>query len=295
MHWGVRRKKTPLRFWAHALADDLRRDHRPQIRLELFAGADGGGIIHDLIGASHGYCSRLATAAERQTRAKGQLDKTANGDHESSACPVHPQADETGQRAPTLMTATSQPAAESGSSAGPIAPRNLASSQVWRTLNAEFDALRELENKLLAGRRDDLRLCASCMYPRNASEFGNVSIEKGFSREIIDRYIDIATRAGIELKCPPNVKPVEFWIHCVYQDLLQLKSQELFAPSAAGGTIVRLIESSASYCLRLAVADDEATHRGGPWPANDVRGADLSCAIPGWGAGATRGPPGDLL
>lgn len=245
---GCPPEEDPLRFWVHALADDLRKDRRPEIRRELFAGGDGGGIIQDLIGSSLGYCSRLAAAAERQTRAKANLDKTR-------------------------MSDTSQPATGGSSSNGPVTPGNLASSRVWRTLGAEFDALRQRENELLAGRRDDLRLCASCMYPRTASKYGSVSIEKGINRSVIDTYVEIGTRAGIELGCPANVKPVEFWIDCLYRNLLDLKSDELFAPSATGGLIVRLIESSASYCLRLSIAAREQAR---PLPERETAGQVLT-------------------
>jgi len=54
----------PVSFWIYCLAQDLLKSSRPEIRREIQGGPENQGIIHDLLGSSVGYCSRLAARAE---------------------------------------------------------------------------------------------------------------------------------------------------------------------------------------------------------------------------------------
>jgi len=56
----------PVKFWVHALGDDLRGAMNREVRYELFGGQESGGIIQDLIKSSAGFCSRLAAKTERE-------------------------------------------------------------------------------------------------------------------------------------------------------------------------------------------------------------------------------------
>lgn len=100
------------------------------------------------------------------------------------------------------------------------------------------------------------------MYGRENPQFGSVHVYNAVNDHVQSRFEDIATRAGIATDCPENVRPLEFWIHCLWQDLLRNRnSSEYFAGSTEGGTVTDVIASSASYCLRLATAAEEVEHR----------------------------------
>jgi len=137
----------------------------------------------------------------------------------------------------------------------------VADSKIWRVLTTEFETVaREEAPQLVNGaRREGLQ--ASCMYGPENPQFGSVQIYNAVNGHIQSRFEDIATTAGIAMNCPENVRPLEFWIHCLCQDLRKRNSPEIFPRSKEGGIVVAVIASSASYCLRLATAAQEEEHR----------------------------------
>src|SRR5579883_3467130 len=114
----------------------------------------------------------------------------------------------------------------------------VAASEIWRVFSKEFDDLAGRENELLNGRsRSDFGLRASCLYDGAHSGSGRVRLSGGATPRLVSEFQDIGTRAGIALACPSNARPVEFWIHCLCQDLLKTKNPELSPRSKSGGII----------------------------------------------------------
>ena len=99
------------------------------------------------------------------------------------------------------------------------------------------------------------------MYGPENPQFGSIQIYNAVNGHVQTGFEEIATRAGIAMNCPENVRPLEFWIHCLCQDLRSRNSPELFARSKEGGIVIAVVASSASYCLRLATAAQEDEHR----------------------------------
>jgi len=139
----------------------------------------------------------------------------------------------------------------------------VAAPNIWRNFKDEFDALARRENELLRDTPGDRLLRAYCSYGEEHPALGHIHVSSGPTPRIKSEFTDIATRAGIVIGCPSTAVPVEFWIHCLCQDLIESNSRELFAGSPSGGIIQSLIDSSASYCLRLATAAEEDAHRAG--------------------------------
>jgi hypothetical protein len=140
-------------------------------------------------------------------------------------------------------------------------------SEIWRAFAREFDELAQREGELskeIPRGRQALR--AVCSYGDKLPEFGQITICGDEIPRVRAEFELSGTRAGITLGCPSAVRPVEFWIHSLCQDLLKTESSELSFGSGEGGVIEGLVASSAAYCLRLATAAAEEEHRaaGGP-------------------------------
>lgn len=138
----------------------------------------------------------------------------------------------------------------------------MADSEVWRGFRREFDELAKRQADLIRDRPgSDLTLRAYCSYGDEHPAFGAIRISGSATPRLRTEFEDIATRAGVACGCPATLRPAEFWVHCLCQDLIKSDSNELFGRSVAGGIIQGLIESSASFCLRLATAADEEAHK----------------------------------
>jgi len=138
---------------------------------------------------------------------------------------------------------------------------NSTNADIWRSLSADFSHLADDERKMLRDNRGEKPTTASCMYRACDPPHGWVDISASINGQVSDRFEEIATRAGIERGCPPAVRPLEFWVHCLFQDLLARDRKELFKPIAEGGVIPAVIPASANYCLRLATEAAEQCHR----------------------------------
>jgi hypothetical protein len=214
------------------------------------------GSIPNVWAESATICIRFARdeIKERLLRADSsparQADSPFVGDKESS--------DHSKISAPT-----SGPIREFNRSMGTGDRRNsVTTGETWRGFAQEFDCVVKREEGLPKTRpAADRFLRAYCSYGREHPEFGTIVISGGLASRIASDFIEIATRAGIALACPVALRPVDFWIHRLCQDLIRIGNEELFAGTAEGGVIERLVESSASYCLRLATAAEEQAHR----------------------------------
>jgi hypothetical protein len=90
----------PVRFWLYSLAQSILKSGRQEVQSEILGDIDSGGIVHDLLASSAGFCSRLAAEAARSYHGvQGQRTQTPP--------PTAPPAD----------TATNSPS-------GPTVPRN---------------------------------------------------------------------------------------------------------------------------------------------------------------------------
>jgi len=73
----------------------------------------------------------------------------------------------------------------------------------------------------------------------------------GVSEAFRARFEALATRAGAKLGPPQGTTPLDFWLHCLFRDLLENNSSELAGADKTGGIIRRVCEASATFCARL--------------------------------------------
>jgi hypothetical protein len=136
-------------------------------------------------------------------------------------------------------------------------------SEVWRSLSKEFDHLAKRETDLLVGRSPDPTLRAFCSYGTGHPEFGHIRLEGGVVPRLKTEFQEIATRAGRYLNCPSAVRPFEFWIHCLCKDCFESGNHAGIIGPPECRIVQGIIEKSALYGLRLAIAADEAAHKEG--------------------------------
>ena len=65
---GCPPETNPVAFWLYCLTRSLLESDRAELLSEVLGDIDSGGIIHDLLTSSAGYCSRLAAESERSAR-----------------------------------------------------------------------------------------------------------------------------------------------------------------------------------------------------------------------------------
>jgi len=133
-------------------------------------------------------------------------------------------------------------------------------SSFWRALRTEFNDLATRQRSIL---REDTRrewLEASCRFFKEDGPFGRCLREGGLDGDLISQFEYAATRGACALGWPPDVndvKPVEFWIYRLSQNLLKAQDpliKKEFSGDETIGCIQGLLESSAGYCSRLAAA-----------------------------------------
>jgi hypothetical protein len=82
-------------------------------------------------------------------------------------------------------------------------------------------------------------------------ETGLWIVSDGVSENFQARFRTLAARVGIALGCPNAGDAEDFWLHWLYLDLLENKSDQLFAASKEGGMIGRVCVASSTFCSRL--------------------------------------------
>lgn len=98
----------------------------------------------------------------------------------------------------------------------------------------------------------DKYLGAYGSYERGVPECGVWDIYGGISENFKERFRALVSRAGLELACPPGTLPENYWLHSLFQDLLENNSELLFAAQrGVDGVIKRVCEGSATFCARL--------------------------------------------
>ena len=145
------------------------------------------------------------------------------------------------------------------------------SANVWKDFYAEFSQLASEEAHIVRARMKDDYLYASCTYKRddvvlhergrpaqgpfcllNMPSCGIWHVSSGVSENFQERFRTLASRAGVVLECPEGTVPEDFWLHSLFHDLLENRSDLLFAAAKEeGGMIRRVCEASATFCARL--------------------------------------------
>lgn len=89
-------------------------------------------------------------------------------------------------------------------------------------------------------------------------EHGLWMVSDGISESLHERFQTDAARAAVALGCPPNIDPVDFWLHRLLLDLRDKRSKLLFADDGKAGVIRRACEASLIFCLRLERSELES-------------------------------------
>jgi hypothetical protein len=121
---------------------------------------------------------------------------------------------------------------------------------LWKRFYNDFKALMEEEDRIV--RQRELRdwFHVDVIY-EESGEFGSWSFASSATESLKARFELLATEAGIALGSPPETSPYIYWLHRLFIDLRANNSQHLRIYNDAGGTIERLLEASATYCVRL--------------------------------------------
>ena len=107
----------------------------------------------------------------------------------------------------------------------------MADPDFWRRIHYEFDVLTEKEDRLTDGSRSDLRLTAYCSYGPGHPPFGTIGVNHGAIPDIRLKFDDIAVRAARALNCPQEATLIQFWLHSLYQYLLNLATSTVLTCS----------------------------------------------------------------
>jgi hypothetical protein len=139
----------------------------------------------------------------------------------------------------------------------------------WRGFRSEFEQLAREEERIERAAPKDRLLRAYCTYREHpevwekgkaeqgcfcllkAPETGLWTLGDGVSENFLERFRALAARAGVTLDSPEGTDPEDFWLHRLWLDLRENKSEQLFAASKEGGVIRRVCEASATFCSRL--------------------------------------------
>jgi lambda repressor-like predicted transcriptional regulator len=157
-------------------------------------------------------------------------------------------------------------------------------TDIWRKFHGEFQALAQEEQSKGAAQRDRF-IRAYCTYEQHPEvlhvrkegqgafalsnsdgpiepvfgyfcllktpECGLWTLSEGISENFQEQFRTLASRAGLALGPSNGVVPEDVWLHKLFLDLLENKSDQLFAATQKGGVIHRVCVASATFCSRL--------------------------------------------
>jgi hypothetical protein len=128
------------------------------------------------------------------------------------------------------------------------------SANRWERFHHEFKALMEEEDRIVQeqGPKD---CCYAYFTDPESGEFG-CWIENAATESLDAQFKSLATKAGIALGLPPGTSPLRWWLYQLVHDLRANQSNLLRSYGHRAGFIERLIEASATYCIRL----DQQSH-----------------------------------
>ena len=142
-------------------------------------------------------------------------------------------------------------------------------ADLWRDFHDKFTELANEELQIERAAPKDRLLHAYCDYKEHPEVWekgkpeqglfcllkspgtGLWTISDGVSEHFQARFRALALRAGIALATPKGTDAEDFWLHRLYLDLLENRSDQLFAASKEGGVIRRVCVASATFSSRL--------------------------------------------
>jgi hypothetical protein len=148
---------------------------------------------------------------------------------------------------------------------------SLEPAHTWNQFHAKFSGLASEEAKIVRETMKDAYLRAYCTYERGAEilhdranpergrycllqmpECGIWHISDGPGENFQERFRTLATRAGLALGCPEGIAPEDFWLHSLFESMIENRSKLLHcAKRGEGGVILRVCEASATFSARL--------------------------------------------
>jgi hypothetical protein len=134
------------------------------------------------------------------------------------------------------------------------------SGDFWRNLNSEFTALAGEEWASVPDPADNRRLRAYGNTDSAGNYVGGWSLSEGPNENFRARFAETATHAGHALDPPQGTEGLDFWLHRLFLDLLELnelrtdRSPLVVGHRDKGGIIREVCEASATYCSRLGRA-----------------------------------------
>jgi hypothetical protein len=129
---------------------------------------------------------------------------------------------------------------------------NQSTADTWDEFYQTFKALSDEEVQVALNNPGDRLLRAYVDYHDPKVKYGDSQLGGGITETFKARFMVAAmsagrTLAGSNLSGPP----LNVWLYHLFQNLVQSKSDLLFAPSKSGAIINRVCEASALCCLRL--------------------------------------------
>ena len=135
----------------------------------------------------------------------------------------------------------------------------MATADFWRKLKDEFNELGKHEYSVVPDVGDGRRIRAQGDYASaGGAGIGCWFVSDSFSADFRASFDETAVRAGCALNPPPGANPLEFWLHSLFQFLLEIdetredRGHLVVGDKEHGGIIRDLCAASAMYCSTLA-------------------------------------------
>lgn len=173
----------------------------------------------------------------------------------------------------------------------------------WNEFYQAFKALSDEEVVVALRDQGDQLLRAYVDYHDPNLRYGDVQFGGGITETFKARYEVLAISAGRKLSANSlDGLPLNVWLYHLFHNLVQSKSDLLFAPSKTGAIITRVCEASALYCLRLqakALEDQTSgmdnktnisgkSRRSGPLPRRAPEFVEFAGVLWGQSKGSSR-------
>ena len=135
----------------------------------------------------------------------------------------------------------------------------MASASFWRNLKVKFEELSRLEFSMVPNPADNRRLRAQGEYPIGGRhEVGCWTVNDGFSLDFKAAFDEIATLAGSMIGPRAAAKPLDVWVHSLFEFLCDTEENRedrghlAVGEKQRGGIIRDLCVASATFCSNLA-------------------------------------------
>jgi hypothetical protein len=173
-------------------------------------------------------------------------------------------------------------------------------AEFWRKRKKDFAKLATEEYSFLPDPADNRRLRADGDYTdQHAAGIGGIGswrLNAGPSADFLARFEETATWAGSVLGPPQGVKPIQFWLHRLFEDLLETEGPRdeighlAIGQRDQGGIIRDVCQASSTFCSRLATRSMEReVEAPRPQPRSDeTRDREADANDPGTGRRANK-------